>query len=91
MEFPIVIQYQGLIIKLFNWMDYPDQKPARNVEAFDQDGKRIWIIESLTTQSADCYTNIKTDGKTLTAFNFVGYDCVVDPRNGKIISSQFTK
>ncbi|MDR2012616.1 MAG: hypothetical protein LBQ20_06185 [Rhodanobacter sp.] len=92
MDFPIVVQHKNITLKLYNWMGYPKGKAARNVEAFDQSGNLLWVIESLGGHAAtDCYTSISSRDRKIHAFNFQGYDCIVDEVSGKVLSSLFTK
>ena len=71
---------------------YPKDKPARNVEAFDKNGNRVWTIESLGgNPRTDCYTSIKSVNGLIHAFNFQCYDCVINEKDGSIVSSSFTK
>ncbi len=73
-------------------MDYPKDQAARNVEAFDQNGNRLWVIESLGgNPSTDCYTHISSKNGEIHAFNFQCYDCVIAEDSGNIISNKFTK
>lgn len=91
-EFPIVVEHKSLTLKLFNYMDYPKDKPARNVEAFDKNGNWVWTIESLGgNPGTDCYTSIKSVNGLIHAFNFQCYDCVINEKDGSIVSSSFTK
>jgi hypothetical protein len=91
-EFPIVIKHKNIILKLFDWMDYPNNKAAQNVEAYDSNGNKLWVIESLGGMSAtDCYTNISSRDGNIHAFNFQCYDCIIDESNGKVLTSSFTK
>ncbi len=91
-EFPIIIKHKNITLKLFDWMDYPKNKAARNVEAYDSNGNQIWVIESLGGISqSDCYTNISSRNGNIHAFNFQCYDCIIDENNGKVISTSFTK
>jgi len=92
MDFPLVIKHKRIILKLFNWMDYPKGQAAQNVEAFDERGNRLWVIESLGGNSlTDFYTNISSKDGEIHAFNFQCYDSVIDEDTGKILSSSFTK
>ena len=74
-------------------MDYPKNKFARNVEAFDSNGNLLWTIEALNIYEGtdDCYTEIISKGDSIHAFSFSCYDCVIDEANGKVISKKFTK
>ena len=91
-EFPIVVQHKDVTLKLYNWMDYPKDKPIRNVEAFDPKGKSLWVIEALGGDSRiDFYTSVSSRGEEIHAFNFQCYDCVIDGATGKVVSSSFAK
>jgi len=92
MEFPIIINHEDIVLKLFNWMDYPKNQAARNVEAYDKNGNCLWVIESLNgNPETDYYTNISSKNGKIHAFNFQCYDCLIDESTGKVISSKFTK
>jgi hypothetical protein len=92
MEFPLVVKHKDIILKLFNWMDYPKGKAARNVEAFDKDGNRLWVIESMGGDPrTDCYTHISSKNGEIHAFNFQCFDCIIDEGSGKVKSRKFTK
>ena len=92
MKFPLIVKHKDIVLKLYNWMDYPRGKAARNVEAFDLDGTLIWTIESLGGDApTDYYTNVSLKNGEIHAFNFQCFDCIIDERNGKIISKTFTK
>ena len=91
MDFPLIVHHNEITLKLYDWMEYPRGKPARNVEAHDQSGRLVWTIEDLGGGDSDCYTHIESiDGK-IHAFNFMCYDCVIDEKSGKVISKNFTK
>lgn len=91
-EFPMTAKHKDIVLKLYDWMDYPKGKAARNVEAFDLKGNKLWVIESLGGHAAtDCYTHIASRNGKIHAFNFQCYDCVIDENNGKVLSSSFTK
>ena len=92
MDFPLVVKHKKIVLKLYDWMNYPKEQAARNVEAFDLHGTPLWVIEPLGGNAAtDCYTNvISLDGR-IHAFNFQGYDSVIDENTGKVLSISFTK
>ena len=92
MDFPYVVKHKKITIKLYDWMDYPKEQSVRNVEAFDKDGNSLWIIEAFGGHPpTDCYTNISSKFGKIHAFNFQGYDCIIDQSNGKILKRVFTK
>ena len=39
MDFPLIVKHKNIILKLFDWMDYPKDQATRNVEAYDHHGK----------------------------------------------------
>lgn len=91
-EFPMIAIHKDIVLKLYNWMDYPKNKAARNVEAFDLKGNKLWVIESLGGDAnIDCYTHIASSKGTIHAFNFQCFDCVIDESTGKVLSKKFTK
>ncbi|SHG81979.1 hypothetical protein SAMN02745129_0820 [Ferrimonas marina] len=91
MEFPLVVTHKDIVLKLYNWMDYPRGRPARNVEAFDSNGELIWVIEDIGGGDTDCYTHISSTNGKLHVFNFMCYDCIIDEKSGKVLSKTFTK
>ena len=92
MDFPLIVKHKNIILKLFDWMDYPKDQATRNVEAYDHHGKRLWVIESLGENPAtDYYTDISSEDDKIHAFNFQCYDCIIDEETGKILDSYFTK
>ena len=91
MEFPLIVIHKNITLKLFDWMEYPKGKPARNVEAFNKRGESIWVIEDIGGGDADCYTHISSSNGEIHAFNFMCYDCIIDEETGKVLSKTFTK
>ncbi|MCB0702371.1 MAG: hypothetical protein R2863_07830 [Candidatus Kapaibacterium sp.] len=86
------IEYKDKLIKLYDWMEYKLDEPARNVECFDLDGEWLWTISSLTKdERTDCWTNIDVKDDKLKAFNFMCYSCEIDLNDGTIINEVFTK
>jgi hypothetical protein len=91
-NFPLIVRHKELVLKLYNWMDYPPGKAMRNVEAFDLLGSKLWEIEALGGYAeSNFYTSISSTDGGIHAFNFQCHDCVIDEITGKILSSSFTK
>ena len=72
---------------------HPEYSSNRNVWAFDANGNKIWEIEAIREatilgQSAP-YTALKIRDEKIYAFNWVGYDCEIDPLTGKILSKEY--
>ncbi len=93
MKFPLIVRHKDIVVKLYNWMDYPKGVPARNVEAFDSDGKLLWTIEPLGQglPESDFWTDIYSSDGKLCAFNYQSYSCVIDENTGRVVSFHFTK
>ena len=72
-------------------MAFPKYGVAKNLLAFDKLGKELWVAENPRTASNDAYVNFMSSEKELKVNNFVGYSCLINAENGKIISFEFTK
>lgn len=86
-----IISYQNFFIVLFDYMGFPIAEQAKNLKAFNLQGKEIWTASHPTSKPNDCYTQISVNGKKLIAYNFAGYKCDLDPNTGKINQAIFTK
>lgn len=62
----------------------------RNLVAFDRQGVELWVAETATTTTGDCWTKIASVDP-LRAYAFSGFVCTIDPENGRIIERTFTK
>ena len=80
-------------ITLYDWMA-GDVRDGRNLIANSRDGTELWrakpIINDVPSQK-DCFTAIRTDGVSLTAFTWSGYKVLVDVDDGNIAIIEFTK
>lgn len=85
-----VRQFSDRIVVIFDYMDFPKWRQARNLRAFNLQGKELWIAEHPTNETADCYVNFMKDDP-LTVGNFAGYRCIIDTSTGKLLESVFTK
>jgi hypothetical protein len=79
-------------LKLYK-ISHPEYSSNRNVWAFDANGNKIWEIEAIREatilgQSAP-YTALEIRNGKIYAFNWVGYDCEIDPLTGKILSEEY--
>ena len=70
-----------------------DRTPPANVFLLDAKGKILWqIAEFIFAHSPQFYSNIWLDDSgNLMAGVPKGYDCHIDIKTGKILSSKFTK
>jgi len=71
-------------------MEFPENSPAQNLYAYSPSGAELWRADAHTTLSTDGYTNFISEDP-LVVGNFAGYNVTIDPENGKILDSQFTK
>ncbi len=78
------------ILIIYDYMDYPLEKQARNLLAYDQDGNQLWTAEHPTDKKTDCYVKFISDDP-LWVLNFASYDCRIDIKTGKLIDKVFTK
>jgi hypothetical protein len=91
MDFPLIVAHKDITLKLFNWMDYPKGEPARNIKAFNKNNELLWVIQDLGGGDADCYTHLESISGEIHAINFMCYDCIINEKDGKVISKKFTK
>ena len=73
----------------------PDADPRRygtfrNVVALDRGGRQVWVAETPTTSTGDCYYHIAS-AKPLIAYPTQSFDCTIDPTSGRITEQVFTK
>ena len=72
---------------------HPEYSSNRNVWAFDANGNKIWEIEAMPSASlpgqAAPFTALEIRNGKIYAFNWVGYDCEIDPLTGKILSKEY--
>ena len=73
----------------------PDADPRRygtfrNVVALDRGGRQVWVAETPTTSTGDCYYHIAS-AKPLIAYSTQSFDCTIDPTSGRITEQVFTK
>jgi hypothetical protein len=78
----------GRVILLYDYMAGPPDKEFRNLEAFSFSGQKLWTAEHTSSHSA--YVEIMSIDPFV-ACDFDCFRCVIDPANGRLIASQFTK
>jgi hypothetical protein len=73
--------------------DWTSTKATRfpNLVRVDKTGAVVWTAELPQQPIPDCFTHVSTDGETISANTFSGYLVTLDPKTGKILTSQFTK
>ena len=69
---------------------YQEAAPREpNLSCYDQKGEKIWDAEEV--QSLDKWFGVELRNARLFANSYGGYLCELDPRDGKIMSSEFVK
>ena len=77
---------------VFDWMTYePEYQPSNNLEAFDLDGNRLWVVTEHPVSGGACAYTQFGQSEDLIVGHFAGYDCQFDPATGKLLKSVFTK
>lgn len=78
------------IFVIFDYMTYPQGSPARNLVAYDPDQKELWTAANPTNMATDAFVNF-CPGNSLRVANFAGYICSINPTDGSVIDTTFTK
>jgi hypothetical protein len=78
------------VLVIFDYMEFPNGRPAQNLVAYDLHQQELWRAESPEGGGADAYVNFISESP-LTAWNFACYACTIDPETGRLIEKQFTK
>ena len=91
MEFKVfeTQRFGDLLLVIYDWMEFPDSKAVRNLYAYDLEGERLWIAQA--RRSGDFFTRFVGDCKLLRVATWDCFCCTIDPENGAIIDSVFTK
>lgn len=80
-------------VTLYDWMA-DDVKDGRNLIATDRNGAELWRAQPVffnDPRQEDCFTAIRWDGASLTAFTWSCYKVSVDPDSGEVTVLEFTK
>lgn len=84
------IQVENRIYVIYDYMEFPQKQPARNLFAYDLCGNELWRAQDIGCGSVDAYTNFIAE-KPLTVYNFGCFICIVNEIDGQIVSTHFTK
>ena len=92
---PIVdaMHRNGVVLLIFDYMQYPENKVARNLEGFTEAGDQLWVAENPTDTPNEAYTEFLPDDDmqtgeidTVTVGDLAGFSCSIDITNGKLIN-----
>lgn len=83
----------GVVLLIFDYVQYPENKVARNLEGFTETGERLWVAENPTDTPNEAYTEFLPDDdmqagevNTVTVGDLAGFSCSIDIANGKLIN-----
>ncbi|MDB5355513.1 MAG: hypothetical protein JWN24_1966 [Phycisphaerales bacterium] len=71
-------------------MSGPKDAAFRNLEAYDDAGRKLWTAENPGTGAGDAYVEFVSEDP-LIVWNFACFRCTIDPTNGKLLHAAFTK
>jgi len=91
---PIVdaVYRNGVVLLIFDYLQYPENKAARNLEAFTASGERLWVAENPTDTPNEAYTEFLPDDmqtgdvETVSVGDLAGFSCSIDIATGKLIN-----
>lgn len=80
-------------VTLYDWMA-EEVRDGRNLIATDRNGNELWRATPVMAgdpNRQDCFTSIRWDGISLTAFTWSCYKVSVNPDDGSVTVLEFTK
>lgn len=91
-EYPIAdaCLIDDVVVVVYDYMAGPRHSQFRNAEGFDIAGRKLWTAEHPTNETADAYVEIM-EVHPLVLWSFACFRCTIDPTNGKLLESLFTK
>lgn len=84
------LQLGDRVFVIFDYMGFPQGRPAPNLRAYDLHQKLLWTAAHPIDQPAAAYVNFLSE-TLLVAWNFACFRCTLDEASGEIIQAQFTK
>ena len=83
----------GVVLLIFDYLEYPENKVARNLEGYNEEGEHLWIAENPTDTPNEAYTEFLPDDEmqpgganTVQVGDIAGFNCSIDITNGKLIN-----
>jgi hypothetical protein len=85
-----------VVLLIFDYTHYSDNKVARNLEGFTVDGKLLWIAENPVDTANEAYAEFieeenNQSGNTVEVGDLAGFRCTVDINTGQLVNVVFTK
>ncbi len=80
----------GRLLMIYDYKCGPKDALFQNLEAFETSGEKLWTAENPGTHSTDVYVDFISD-EPLVIWSFSCICCTIDPQNGKLIKTVFSK
>lgn len=86
----------GVVLLIFDYTHYPDNKVARNLEGFTLDGKSLWVAENPVDTANEAYAEFievenANEGTTVEVGDLAGFRCTIDVNTGQLVNVIFTE
>jgi hypothetical protein len=78
------------VLVIFDYMAYPQGRPAANLVAFDEHQKKMWEARNPSDRPTDAFVNFLSEDP-FRVWNFAGYQCEIDLATGGLLKSEFCK
>lgn len=83
------LSYEGVFLVLLH--ENAPMPYANQLLAFEPFGKLLWVVHPATKQEHDYIVNVWVKNGSLYAGSFAGYDLKINPENGNVLETIFTK
>ena len=80
-----------LIYLIFDYIDFPKDMQANNLECIDSNGNFKWCAESPLNSPSSAFSNFIEFESKLVVGNFAGFNATINKATGIIESTEFTK
>ena len=84
------VEAGGKVFVIYDYRAFPRGVPARNLFAYDPQGKQLWRAQDIGEGATDAYTQFIGRDPHLVS-NFAGYACEIDLETGKVLGTRWTK
>jgi len=85
-----VVLLDEKVVVIHDYMAYPQDRPAKNLVAYTQDGRQVWVADNPTDLPTDAYVNFISE-VPLVVGNFAGFNCTISSSTGFVENHAFTK
>lgn len=94
---------KDIVLLIFDYQQYPDNKVARNLEGYTLDGDRLWVAENPVDTPNEAYAEFivadsessdagnESSGDLVEVGDLAGFHCSIDINTGKLVNVVYTK